>query len=75
MKVEQRQIKASMYAGITDIIFGLIMYATGAADWYFEHFHFFGILGIGMIFYSVWLLYFYLESEPKKKLNMYGDED
>jgi len=59
VRAELRQVKASMYAGLTDIVFGLIMYFTKAADWYFAHFHFFGILGIGMVFYSVWLYYFF----------------
>ena len=59
MKAELRQVKASMYAGITDIVFGVFAWLTGFADWYFIHFHFFGILGIGMIFYAVWLYYFY----------------
>jgi len=67
MKAEERTIKASMLAGWTDIFIGLIMYWTGWHQWYFDHFHFFGILGIGMLAYGFWhkLLY---EKETKVKV-------
>jgi len=54
MKAEERTIKASILAGITDMLIGLIMFLTGWHEWYYNHFHFFGILGIGMIAYGFW---------------------
>ncbi len=54
MKAEDRTIKASLYAGLTDILFGLIMYFTGIGDWYYTHFHMFGVVGFGMIAYAFW---------------------
>jgi len=59
LKAEQRTYKASFYAGFTDILIGLVFYLTGFADWYYAHFHVFGVLGLGMILYSFyhWLLY------------------
>ncbi len=59
MKQELRVIKSSFYAGITDMIIGLIMFMTGWHQWYYDHFHFFGILGIGMICYAIWHYYLY----------------
>lgn len=67
MQNEQRIIKASVYAGWTDILFGLLMYFTGWHQWYFEHFHFFGILGIGMLIYGSWHKFLY-EKETREKL-------
>jgi hypothetical protein len=58
MKGEDRIIKASAMAGFTDIAFGLFMYLTGWGDWYFVHFHFFGMLGVGMIAYAFWHAFF-----------------
>lgn len=59
MKNEQRMYKSSIIAGIGDILVGLIMYFTGWHDWYYNHFKFFGVLGIGMIIYGLvhWWLY------------------
>jgi hypothetical protein len=54
MGTEERVIKASFAAGMTDLMFGLIMYWAGWQEWYFQHFHTFGILGFGMIAYAVW---------------------
>ncbi len=45
-------------AGFTEIIVGIIMVLTGASDWYFETFHFFGIMGMCLIFYAYWNLSF-----------------
>jgi hypothetical protein len=59
MNVEKRQIKASIFAGFTDILIGFIMFLTGWHQWYFDHFHFFGVLGIGMLAYGYWSIYFY----------------
>jgi len=59
MRHERRTIKVSLLTGITDIALGLIMYFTGAADWYYEHFHIFGILGMGFIIWAIWHMYFY----------------
>lgn len=54
MHSEQRIIKASILAGVTDIIVGLFMFITGWHQWYYDHFHVFGILGIGMLAYGIW---------------------
>jgi len=54
MKLEERIIHASILTGWTDIVIGLFMYFTGWADWYYNHFHFFGVLGIGMLTYGLW---------------------
>ena len=59
MNAEKRTIKASILAGITDIIFGLIMYFSGWSTWYFNHFHFFGIMGFGMLAFGFWNIFFY----------------
>ena len=59
MRVEQRTYMASIYAGVTDILIGLFMYFTGWHQWYFDHFHFFGVLGIGMLAYGFWHRRFY----------------
>jgi len=66
MKPEERNIKASVMAGVSDILIGLIMYLTGAADWYFQRFHFFGIMGIGLLLYSYWYIYFYRKDTGKR---------
>jgi len=58
MNAEERTIKASILAGITDIIIGLIMFFTGFGDWYYSKFHVFGIIGLGMLAYGFWHLYF-----------------
>lgn len=59
MKHEERIIKASLFAGATDIIIGLAMHVSNLHEWYFENFHLFGVLGIGMISYGFWHRYFY----------------
>lgn len=55
---ERRVIQASIFAGLTEMALGLVMVLTGTADWYFETFHFFGILGFGLVMYGVytWIL-------------------
>jgi uncharacterized membrane protein YphA (DoxX/SURF4 family) len=58
MNVEKRTIKASIMAGFTEIVIGIIMVLTGAATWYFNTFHFFGIMGVCLIMYAYWHLYF-----------------
>jgi len=59
MKSEERIIKASLLAGVSDILIGIIFYLTGFADWYFAKLHFFGILGLGMLWYAFWHNYLY----------------
>lgn len=59
MNAEKRTIRASVLAGVTDILFGLLMYFTGYGDWYYAKFHMFGIIGFGMLAYGYWHLYFY----------------
>lgn len=58
MKNEHRVIKATLYTGWTELLIGLIMAWTGWQQWYYEHFHFFGILGMGMLIYSMWHAHF-----------------
>lgn len=65
MKSEQRIIKATIYAGWTELIVGFIMAITGWHDWYFKHFKFFGIMGLGMIFYAMWHHHFYKKETGK----------
>lgn len=59
MKQEIRIIKASVLTGITEMLIGLFMALTGLHQWYFDRFHFFGILGLGLLIYGFWLQYFY----------------
>lgn len=54
MKYEDRAIKASFLAGITDILVGIIMHFTGWHEWWYNQFHLFGVIGLGMIAYSFW---------------------
>ena len=56
---ERRNVLATLYMGVTEIIVGVVMVLTGAADWYFETFHFFGVLGMGGILYAYWYCFFY----------------
>lgn len=65
MKSERRIIKASLFAGITDILIGLVMFLTGWHEWYFNHFHVFGVLGLGMIAYAYWHNYFLIKETKK----------
>ena len=59
MKSEERVIKASLMAGLSDVIVGILFHFTGIHDWYFTNFKFFGVLGIGMLLYAFWHAYFY----------------
>ena len=59
MKYEERIIKTSILAGFTDILIGLFMFFTGWHQWYFDHFHFFGVLGLGMLCYGFWHWFLY----------------
>jgi hypothetical protein len=58
MKYEQRVIKASAAAGATELLIGLVASVTGFHEWYFEHFHFFGVLGVGMLLYAAYHEYY-----------------
>ena len=58
MNNELRIIKASILTGFTDIVFGGIMYVTGWSDWYYNHFHVFGVFGFSMLAYGYWHLLF-----------------
>ena len=57
MRAELRSVNASILAGFTDIIVGLLMFFTGWHQWYFDHFHFFGIMGLSMLFYGYWYIF------------------
>ena len=61
MRNELRIIKSTFMAGLTDVLTGLVMFFTGWHEWYFEHFHVFGILGLGMLYYAAWHWYFYVK--------------
>lgn len=67
---ELRNMKATLYMGFTEILVGLFMVLMGWSDWYFETFHFFGILGLGAILYSYFYCYFYRQDtgEPIWKM-------
>jgi hypothetical protein len=65
MNSENRVIKASFMTGMSDIALGLIMMLTGWQQWYYDHFHFFGIVGISMLLYSYWHTY-YVFKETKE---------
>jgi hypothetical protein len=54
MKSESRIIKASVLTGFTEMAVGLFMALTGWHTWYNDHFHFFGVLGLGMAIYGFW---------------------
>jgi len=58
MKAEMRVVKASLWTGITDLLFGVLMFMTGWGDWYYTRFHFFGIIGFSLIIYAYWTLFF-----------------
>ena len=59
MNAEKRNVQASLFAGVTEIVIGVVMALTGWGTWYFEHFHFFGILGVGFILYAYYYCLFY----------------
>lgn len=65
MNNEERIIKASACAGFTELLIGLIMALTGAHQWYFDHFHFFGVLGMGMLVYAYWHGYYFKKETGK----------
>jgi hypothetical protein len=54
-----RIIKSSLCAGMTDLALGGVFKLIGFADWYYNTFHVFGILGFGMIAYAAWHYIFY----------------
>lgn len=62
MKSENRIIKSSIMTGISEVCIGLFMAITGWHQWYFDTFHFFGVLGVGMFLYGIWHSY-YLKKE------------
>ena len=68
MMSEIRFIKASILTGATDIVMGIIFYLTGFADWYYAHFHVFGIFGLSMMIYGYWHLYFLRKETGSVKL-------
>ena len=57
MKSEDRIIRASLFAGVTEIIVGIIMYATDLGHFWFERAGFFGVMGVCMVFYGCWHWY------------------
>ena len=54
MRFELRIILATFLAGVSDLILGVILVLTGVANWWYNTFHLFGMLGFGMIAYSFW---------------------
>lgn len=44
---------------MTDLALGGVFKLIGFADWYYNTFHVFGILGFGMIAYAAWHYIFY----------------
>ena len=65
MRYEKRTIKVSLMTGLTDIVIGLILYLTGIADWYYERFHVFGVLGLGFVIWALWHSYYYKKETGK----------
>ena len=66
MKQEERIIKSSLWTGVTDILIGIIFYFFGFLDWYYTHFHAFGIFGISLVVYSYWHIYFYQKETGRR---------
>ena len=66
-KTETRIIKSSIMTGLTEMLIGLFMWSTGWHVWYYEHFHFFGIIGIGMFVYGAWHTYYYYKEVGEMK--------
>jgi len=66
MRYEGRIVKASLFAGISELLLGYIFYLNGVGDWWFNNFHFFGYLGIGFILYAFWHQYFINWDNRKK---------
>lgn len=66
MRTEQRIIKASILAGATDLLIGLFMAVSGLHEWWFNTFHLFGVLGIGMIAYGLWHAYYYKQETRER---------
>ncbi len=60
-----RVIKASLFAGFTDLAIGLIMSFTGLHEWYYDKFRFFGVLGLAMITYGTWHYILYKKDGAK----------
>lgn len=61
MKLEERQIKASFLAGVSEIgLRYVLMYFGVEGAWML------GWLGTGMILYSMWLGYYYNKEVRKK---------
>ena len=59
MKSERRIIKSSIMTGLTEILIGILFALTGLHDWYFEHFKFFGVIGLGMLLYGLYHYYYW----------------
>jgi hypothetical protein len=67
MKYEKRIIKASLLAGLSELVLGVIFWVTGFAEWWYNHLHFFGYLGLGMILYASWHYYYYRKESKEDK--------
>lgn len=65
MQYEQRFIKASLLTGATDIVVGAVMAVTGLHQWYFDHFHVFGIFGFSMVAYGLWHRWLYKQDQVR----------
>ena len=65
MKYENRIVKASLAAGLSECLLGVIALWAGFGYWWFEHVGMFGYLGIGMVLYSIWH-YIFIKIDNKK---------
>lgn len=53
-------------AGLTDIVVGLFMFFSGWGDWYYTHFHIFGVFGMTAITYGAWHQYLYMKETGER---------
>lgn len=58
MSIEERIFTASVITGILELLLAIFMSLTGLHEWYYNKFHMFGVLGIGMLIYG--FVHFYL---------------
>lgn len=71
-RYELRVIKASFFAGLTDLGIGYLAHKTGFHVWYWDNFHMFGFLGLGMLAYAYWHAFFYYR-ETRQTFKNNGD--
>jgi hypothetical protein len=63
---EHRIIKASIMTALCDVLIGILAYFTGVGDWYYAHFHVFGVFGVSLLIYGLWHSYYLLKDTGEK---------